>query len=560
MDPKIIYVESEDDITDVIGKLKQTSASNIQLTPVRGSIALKSLINLRILLRTAKQADKTISIATSDPTIRRLATTANIDTVSASGIREPEPEEPTPAPETTTEVIEEAVEPDGRKSVKKITRKTEEQEEEVIVSSDLEDTAEAEDDKAKKGKKKVPNFDKYRKWIILGAIALVLLIGFIIWAIFIAPSVTITTSIKTVKRNFSDYHTSSLTVVAKEADENISEGKFYLDSYTDTQTANVKFSATGNKNIGETASGTITVSRTGAASTASLTITKGTSISRDGKKYTVSEDLTLPGATAADVEICNVTSSCFKDGKIVGQLKVAAAGQGASYNTTETSGWVIKSGTFVTAANISGGSDKIIKIVTSDDVKKAAESVSTSITCDPAQLPNGWPDGLMVVQDTKKIERKDPSSNPAVDQEVKEGEQATLTASTSCTLFGIEKGKINQFIVEKVTAGLSSEAGRKIFEPEDGNYGAWMVRREANTDGTPTTVKLEANHIFIGPDVSIESIANYAQGKKTNEVRNWLSSMNGVADVHIDTFPFWLSSVPKDTNKVHINIRSQEEN
>ena len=560
MDPKIIYVESEDDITDVIGKLKQTGAKTIQLTPVRGSIALKSLINLRILLRTAKQAGQTISIATSDPTIRRLATTANIETLSASGIRE----EPISDPETekvetketeTEEIVEETKEP-GKKSIKKITRKTEEQEEEVIVSSDLEDKQDDEEEEEKA--KKVPSFDKYRKWIIIGAVALIVLIGFIVWATIFAPRVDITAYIKTTKRSLSDYFTNSITFTDKEADESIADAKFLLEEHTISDKSSVDFEATGEKNIGNTATGTITVSRTGSSSTSALTIAKGATIKHGDKSYTVSEDLSLRGATASsDVEICNITDTCFKDGVITGALKVTANGQGASFNTSETSGWTIKSGTFVTATAISGGTDKIVKIITDEDVRKATDSLTTNgLTCSTENLPLDWPENLLVVRDTKTATTGTPTSIPKVGEEVREGVTPKLEAESKCTLYGIEKAKINSFIEEKVNASISNETGRKIFST--GIENAWMAKRTADDKGRPQTAKLETNSIQIGPALTVEDIFEYAQGRPVNEVNNWLRTQNGVTNVQIDVSFFWVSRIPSDVNKVNISLESSE--
>lgn len=557
----IIYVEPEDDITDVISKVKSTSADELQISPMRGSIALRSLINLRILARTAKEADKILIIATTDSTTLRLAASAGLATTDQS-TNEPAETEATQTETTDSKSAKSssksASEPakksaDKEKAEEEFINDSFEKEENTIISSELEEES---DEKAKKDKRKslIPNFDRFRKWIIIGAVSLVLLIGFLVWAIVFAPAADISLSIKTTKKSFSDYFTGSITFTTKEDEEDLEKAKFLLEKHTENDKKSVNFTATGERDDGTKAGGDLTLSYTSSIES-SVTVAAGTTFMHGGLNYVTNDSVTL----ATNSSVCG-----FGPCTVKADVKVTASEKGEMFNTnasSDGSGWYTSAAVEVFAATaMTNGTTKLVTIVTSDDIRKAqAELDKDSATCNIKELEQTFPQNLFMIRDAQTIVKKDAISTPALNEVVSGNTKPKLEVEATCTLYGVERSKVANFIEKKVSEAIKDEAGRKVFST--GIDDAFMVKKSANESGSPITARLETTSIEIGPDITEEKVLEKALGERVGTVNSWLRSQPGIDQnsVRINTSFFWVSTIPNDPNKVKVTINSTEE-
>lgn len=78
-----IYVETSDEITTVIERLKSSSSRELALVVPKGAILLQSLVNLKLALRAAAEVHKEITLVTTDKIGRNLAAQLGITTVSS---------------------------------------------------------------------------------------------------------------------------------------------------------------------------------------------------------------------------------------------------------------------------------------------------------------------------------------------------------------------------------------------------------------------------------------------------------------------------------------------
>ena len=78
MNKDVVYIDVEDDITAIIGKVKQSKDKVVALVPPKRIGVLQSAVNLRLLARAAKQADKHLALVTSNQSLIALATAASI--------------------------------------------------------------------------------------------------------------------------------------------------------------------------------------------------------------------------------------------------------------------------------------------------------------------------------------------------------------------------------------------------------------------------------------------------------------------------------------------------
>ena len=88
---------------------------------------------------------------------------------------------------------------------------------------------------------KIPNFTKYRKFIIAGAAALVIIILFSIWASAIAPAAKIAVKVRTTPQEFAE----KVTFVTDESKADPKKGVFFLEEKSITKKAETEFKATG---------------------------------------------------------------------------------------------------------------------------------------------------------------------------------------------------------------------------------------------------------------------------------------------------------------------------
>src|SRR5690606_3957009 len=78
MSKDTIYIDVEDDITAIIGKVKSSSSKIIALVPPKRIGVLQSAVNLRLLSRAAKQNEKHLVLITGNSALMALAASAGI--------------------------------------------------------------------------------------------------------------------------------------------------------------------------------------------------------------------------------------------------------------------------------------------------------------------------------------------------------------------------------------------------------------------------------------------------------------------------------------------------
>ena len=73
MNKDVIYIEPEDDITDVISRIKSSSQKIIALVPPKKVGIMRSAVNIKLIAKTAKSLDKAAVIITTDPSLVKLS-------------------------------------------------------------------------------------------------------------------------------------------------------------------------------------------------------------------------------------------------------------------------------------------------------------------------------------------------------------------------------------------------------------------------------------------------------------------------------------------------------
>ena len=548
MNKDVIYIEPEDDITDIITKIENSKEKIVALVPPKKAGVFRSVVNIKLISKVGNTSEKTVVLVTTDPSIVKLAAatkipvTKNLQTPPAVPemdleVEETSKEEVVDAPEdeeeTVEEVAEEVEEPEPEKKEKKPKKK---------------------EKKAKKSSEKTGNpvidwIKAHKKLAIFGGIAAVALIIFLVWAFAIAPAANVTVGIQTESKSFAE----NVKFTTNAAEEDAKEGKFYLQEKKVESVQEIKFDATGKKNTGEKARGEIVVyaffKQRGA-----VAINGGATFTENGLSFVANSGVSLSwdGEDFDDCDNGNNASQLIQSGcQISGRVSVTAAEAGSKYNIAATqSGWSTVanvSGAYSDKA-MSGGTDNVITVVEQSDVEKAKDQLKSANEEENKQkLYESIDNNMMIIESSFKQETSAAEATPAAGEEVKEGTTPTLKATTTATVYVIDKAKVEEFITEK--AKLDDD--QKIYEIKDP-----FIENFGEVSGGYTG-RLKTNYA-VGPKVTDSDILEMIKGKGVGDAQHDLKNINGIVSVSIETSYPWVSVIPGDSNKITINIEVKE--
>ena len=575
MNKDVIYIEPEDDITDIITKLENSKEKIVALVPPKKAGVFRSIVNIKLIAKTANSIEKTVVLVTTDPSIVKLAAATRIPVTknlqSAPVI--PESNEDG-GEEVEVEEVVETTNKDGEEEV--VAEKIEVNEDELDndTEEEEEDKKEGEKEDSKNDDKK-PAKDKKKKsadkkfknpvlgWIVehkkisIGCgIGLVLLILVLVWAIAIAPAATITLGIRTTTSNFSE----NVSFTDKLSDENVNEGKFYLVEKKIESKAEKEFEATGSKNVGEKATGSLIIYF--------YFNQKGPVAVNAGDKFTIG-DLVFTADSDSSLTWNGSLKNCenYKEDedyngisdehgniscRISGHINVTATEPGEKYNIApSTNSW--RTVSIIEAASdtaMSGGTDKIVTVVQQSDIDKATADLKTdneSVNKEKL-LDTIDDDNAFVIEDSFKQTTGNAVSTPALGEVVEDGKKAKLTVVTTDTIYIIDKTKVIEFITEK--AKLADNY--KIYSMNDP-----FIENFTNTE-SGYVGKLKASYVS-GPKVTENDVVDMVRGKGVGTAQHDLKdAFDGISSIDIRTSFPWVSSIPNDANKITVVMNVEE--
>ena len=541
MNKDVIYIDVEDDITTIISKIKASKERIIALVSPRRIGVLQSAVNIRLLARAATSADKRIVLITNDSVLAGLAATAKIPIAKTLQSKPEIAEIPVLKVDDDNDVI------DGGKlavgDMADSAKRSKKSDEDSAVDNVIADANKKESkglDSLKKmvKKPKVPDFNTFRKKFLLIGGGVLLLIVFLVWAIWFAPHATVVISAKTTSVTVSDTVRLNETASTNAKSNVIKSVKKEL-----AKEVSVEFSATGKKNVGEKATGVVVFSN---SSSSSVTISAGTILKNSGLSYTLNSSVTVPGATLG--------WSCpgYKcPGSASGSI--TASEGGAQYNAATGSMSISVDDISASLRSAtSGGTDKTATVVTASDIESAKSKLSEKkIDGLKEQLLSSFGDSATVITESYVENRSDPSSSVAVDGEATG--VVTLKSTITASALAIDKNELKNFVEAKLKEEISGKKSQRIYDNGVSKVAFSQFSKAHNTQ----TVRLTTNG-KVGPDIKEASVKDQAKGKSYGEVQSAIESIEGVEDVDVKFSPFWVKSVPKDINKINVEFKIKD--
>ena len=541
MNKDVIYIDVEDDITTIISKIKASKERIIALVSPRRIGVLQSAVNIRLLARAATSSDKRIVLITNDSVLAGLAATAKIPIAKTLQSKPEIAEIPVLKVDDDNDVI------DGGKlavgDMADSAKRSKKSDEDSAVDNVIADANKKEPkglDSLKKmvKKPKVPDFNTFRKKFLLIGGSTLLLIVFLVWAIWFAPHATVVISAKTTSMTVSDTVSLNETATTSAKSNVIKSVKKEL-----AKEVSVEFSATGKKNVGEKATGVVVFKN---VSPDSVTIAAGTILKNSGLSYTLNSSVTVPGGSYqrnCPGYICPGSASGV----------ITASEGGAQYNAATGSMSISVDDISASLRSAtSGGTDKTATVVTASDIESAKSKLSEKkIDGLKEQLLSSFGDSATVITESYVENRSDPNPSVAVDGEATGA--VTLKSTITASALAIDKNELKNFVEAKLKEEISGKKSQRIYDNGISKVAFSQFSRAHNTQ----TVRLTTNG-KVGPDIKEANVKDQAKGKSYGEVQSAIESIEGVEDVDVKFSPFWVKSVPKDINKINVEFKIKD--
>lgn len=535
-----IYIDIDDEITGIIEKVRASDKKIVALVLPKRATVLQSIVNMRLLKRISDDSKKSLVLVTSEAMVLSLA---GIVGLYIAKTLQSKPHIPTAATENPTATaiendtsVEEDPEIDPKTPVGELVS-------EEAIEVDNDDNLEVKDDvvtvaadKAKKSKKnkklKVPNFDTFRKKLMFGFGILVLLV--IGWYVMFKalPRATIIIQTDTTSTGVDVTFTASTT--AKTVD---TEAKIVSAINQELKKENIqKVPTTGEKNLGEKAIGSVTMTTSTDCATPVSVVSAGTTVSSANLNFITSESASF-------------SPSGLEDGKCIfesNDVPVVAEQAGGQYNLSARTysvagfGSVIANGT-----NMTGGTDKIVKVVSQSDIDTAkTKALEQNTDVIKAELS-----GALDKQGYVSVPETFVNSEPVVSSTQNIGDEATeVTAKVvvTYTMFGAQKAGIKTLVENEAKKQI--DTSRQSITDDGMNSATYQIFDRQPNGTTRMNIKTT---VVAGLQLNADQVKQEVIGKRRGEIQGILNQP-GIKDVEIKFSPFWVTKVSTNPNKITI--------
>ena len=593
MGKEIIHIEVDEDIAGIIGRVMAAKEKVVAVVAPKNLGALRSAMNLKLLKKAAKNADKVVAVISDNPAMVNLAGVAGVplaknleskpvvpevehladgqlvaeeltagEPLEISGALDDDLSEPSSLSPQHDVASAHRHGGDASRSPAAAVRESSENDIEGSQATDTAGAGAATSEKKRKFNALTAKVDKvWQKVLIIGGVVLgALVIGVVAMVIAIKPSATVNvaTHMDTIDvRN---------EVQFKVGDNNVGGGLFQLTEKSLGVEQDEEFEATGEKEEGTKASGTVTVRYCGPSA---MTVSEANSFEANGKRYRVSTRTELPAASCAGApESWNATTVAVVADDIGEDFNVAS-GVVMSFSADPNG-----HSTRVTSGGISGGSKRTVRVVSEEDVKNALNRLdSASIEEGRARLKASLDDDLYAFDQTFVATSGSVEVTPRVGEPIGNGDRATVKRTQNYRIMTASKSDMERFAMELAE---SQAAGKQIYEIGDfaaGNLFLERVEITAQTGGTtcgddapsdcvptPGTVReiraLLKTVARAGDSISVEEIAEVIANQRVADANRLVMEFRGVQRVEVTLRPFWANRLPKDVSRITINIQA----
>lgn len=572
----VIYVDVDDEITAIIDKVRSSHERIVALVLPKRATVFQSIVNMKLLKRSADEAKKHMVLITNEASLLPLAGTVGLYVAKSLQSKPEVPAVPGAMRAfDDEEAIDEAAAAAAAVSGAAAVAAKEDQldkgrtvgdyarsaatgpltpnlydEETIELDNSAENEMLTPAEAAKKSKDKksgkkfsIPNFDKFRIWLILGGAALVVLIVGWYMAAVTLPKAAVT--IKTDSIAVSSSLSATLLADAN-AKTDIDKGQIPAFEQKTQKTQSQQVEATGQKDKGTKASGKVTISLKD-CTTDTITIPAGTGVAANGLTFIMQSKVTL-----TSVKLGNQCKNGDFPQYSSGTVNVISQTAGDKYNLPPTSYTVAGySNVNASGSAMAGGTSNIVKIVSQADVDKAKQQIAAQ---DTSVIKQELMKGL-TAKDYYALDSTFSPSEPQVTMSAQVGDEAesiTVTQNTDYVMLGAKKDDLEKLVANNVADKVDPKKQRILdYGLDDAVFN--IEKQEAKR----ATVSMQST-VVAGSQLDLNAIKKQIAGKKTNQVKEIIQGNPGVKEVTVEYSPFWVSSIPKNTGKITLDVEKPQ--
>ena len=540
-----VYVDVDDEITAIIDKVVSSPRKIVALVLPKRAATLQSIVNMKLLKRTADDAKKRVVLITSEAGLLPLAGAVGLHVAKSlqsrpaippapnlsdaaeavdaepvfSGPQEPELDPEAPVGELAGLPLaedDEPIEVDNR-------------DKDAMAAAAAASTAVPKDKKLK-----VPNFERFRTRLFLGIGALFLLIGLWFIAGNVLPKARIVIKTDTAAITSNLDFTATKAVKEYDAEKKLLPAELKEVKKTDAE----KVPATGQKDLGTKATGKVTLTNC-SKDDGTVTVPAGTGVSANNLTFITTEAATIPPSNFSGGGACKNDSS--RDVAVVAQSAGDQYNLSARNYTVAGFGAVNGYGTAMT-----GGTSKIVKVVSDQDIENARQKIagrqSTNAIDEVRQELKQT--GLFGISETFTSAPPTVTASPTLGQEATE---VTVTSIVTHSMLGVKEADLKRMLEEDVTKQI--DTAKQEIQRNDLDKAVFRLLEKRS----PTDVRLSVQSITtVGPRLDLDSLKREIAGKKRGDTLGAIEGRPGVRDVTVEYTPFWVYATPKKTGKITI--------
>lgn len=518
---EVIYVDLEDEIAAVIDKVVSSDKKIVALVLPKRTNIFHSLVNLRLLKKASSKAKKNIVLVTSDETVTHVAAVAQIHIAKTPKSKPIIP----PAKHAEEDKKEE-------------TKEEKVDDSDVIELDNTEPLKEA--PKRESKAKRIPDFSSFRARFALFIVAIISLGALWYVGFRVMPRATILVSTDTRTTVIDAQFTAMVGTDELDLEENvIPASRVQVEKI-----AKKTVQATGTKNIGEKATGTVTLTNC-IKDFEPKVVAAGTQFSKDSFVYVTTEQIILEPALYQG-DVCR--SAEFPGLGAVGDVPVQASQPGGQYNIPAGNLNSSISGISSYGSQMTGGTTKNVTVISEEDVENVSkeligENKNSALVELKEQLVQ---QGVMSLEATFNEGDDEVLSSPAIGKEAKEVE---VTVTTSYSMLGVKEDDMNSLLENEI---------QKVIQDETQN-----VRDNGLSNATYELVDTpnQAEQLLsirsvatIGPEINVEQLKIDMAGKTRGEIEKTLEAIDGVKSVTVEYSPAWITTTPNSPDKLVFKI------
>lgn len=553
---KVIYLDIDEEITAVIDKVKRTKGYDLALVIPKRSILTQSIVNLKLLRKQVEAIGKNVVVVVSEKNAYNLAKRAGLDVRS---------DIPIGGKEDTDSLgnLQEEISIDARSDI----RTTKKQEVEIADSGDLEVHSYLENEEdaevARSSVRRKPLIDqiredeeeesresvaeKLKKPVFIPRLGVKIFLAFlgvsfvvaglIFFVLLPKAEITITpekeqyiaTQDVVVEASRNDFDLANRTIPGE---------LLFFEDESDSK----KFTADGVKDISTKARGTVTVFNS-FSSTEQPLVASTRFQSADGKIYRLVSDASIPGASIEGGQAIPGST----------QVTVEADEPGPEYNLS--SGALTIPG--LTPAKqqdiygeisgaISGGESKTLRVVSEEDVARAADELAQPLYEKLSEkLTSKIDNSSYFFSDAVKNEVIERTLSTEVDSEAEEFELSVKVRSSTLVF---DRSYIEQIVQDDVARAVSEEK-YLLDESVQSGVSAELLNFDFEEQRMGVQVKIEKDLVY---ELDTGFIRQELEGKNEEEIAAFLDTVPHIDGYSIELWPFWVNRAPKIDKKVQI--------